>query len=218
MRRLLLILVAAASCLCPAAASAQPAAGDSVTGTLIDQFVTGVSVFPPLDVHSGPAGENPTGTGAWHIGGGLGPTWNVDVTCLAVDGKTAVFGFSGTLFQPGSRPVAGLARATDGGGPGSGLDSFEWAQVTGPDGGPAIPGPTDCSSYPAGFQPQGPTAFNRTAGDIVIIDTPAVPTSKDQCKNGGWRNFGSAFKNEGACVSFVATGGKKPPAGDGGAP
>lgn len=39
-----------------------------------------------------------------------------------------------------------------------------------------------------------------------------VPTSKDQCKNGGWRNF-PQFKNQGDCVSSVATGGKNPPSG-----
>jgi hypothetical protein len=201
MRRLLLILVTAASCLFPAAASAQAPSGDSVTGTLFDQFETGVQVFD-LDVRSGPGGENPTGTATWHVGGGLGPSWNVVVTCLAVDGNAAVFGFSGTEFSFGMLlPVAGLARASDGGGPGSRLDSFEWAQVTGSGGGPPIPGPTDCSSYPAGFQPEGPTAFNR-GGDIVITDTPALPTSKDQCKNGGWRNF-PGFKNQGNCVSFV---------------
>ena len=27
------------------------------------------------------------------------------------------------------------------------------------------------------------------------------PTSKDQCKNGGWRSFG--FRNQGQCVNFV---------------
>ena len=41
-----------------------------------------------------------------------------------------------------------------------------------------------------------------------------VPTSKDQCKNGGWQNYvdnnGTPFKNQGDCVSFVATGGKNP--------
>jgi hypothetical protein len=36
-------------------------------------------------------------------------------------------------------------------------------------------------------------------------------TSKDQCKKGGWMTFG-VFKNQGDCVSFVATGGKNPPA------
>jgi hypothetical protein len=29
-----------------------------------------------------------------------------------------------------------------------------------------------------------------------------LPTSTDQCKNGGWRNF-PQFKNQGQCVTFV---------------
>jgi hypothetical protein len=40
---------------------------------------------------------------------------------------------------------------------------------------------------------------------------PLLPTTKDQCKNGGWRNF-AGFKTQGDCVSFVATKGKNPPA------
>jgi hypothetical protein len=32
---------------------------------------------------------------------------------------------------------------------------------------------------------------------------PAAPTSTAQCKNGGWRTFGT-FKNQGDCVSSVA--------------
>jgi hypothetical protein len=40
-----------------------------------------------------------------------------------------------------------------------------------------------------------------------------LPTSTEQCKNGGWQTFGAAFKNQGHCVSFVATGGKNPPSG-----
>jgi hypothetical protein len=39
---------------------------------------------------------------------------------------------------------------------------------------------------------------------------PSGPISKDQCKNGGWRTYG-VFKNQGDCVSFVATKGKHPP-------
>jgi hypothetical protein len=43
---------------------------------------------------------------------------------------------------------------------------------------------------------------------------PTGPTSKDQCKKGGWKNFTNpSFKNQGDCVSFVATGGKNPPNG-----
>jgi hypothetical protein len=45
-----------------------------------------------------------------------------------------------------------------------------------------------------------------------VTDAPPRPTTMAQCKNGGWRNF-RGFKNEGQCVSFVATRGKNPPAG-----
>jgi hypothetical protein len=42
---------------------------------------------------------------------------------------------------------------------------------------------------------------------------PQFPTNKDQCKKGGWMNYGDLFKNQGDCVSFIATGGKNPPSG-----
>ena len=35
-------------------------------------------------------------------------------------------------------------------------------------------------------------------------DTMLSPTSKDDCKNGGWKTFG--FKNQGQCIRFVNTG------------
>jgi hypothetical protein len=53
-------------------------------------------------------------------------------------------------------------------------------------------------------------------------DTPCLPTTTEECKNGDWQDFitdGSGhhhthlFKNQGDCVSFVATGGKHSPAG-----
>ena len=37
--------------------------------------------------------------------------------------------------------------------------------------------------------------------------------AQKQCKHGGWRSFGTLFKNQGDCVSFFATGGKNPPSG-----
>jgi hypothetical protein len=46
-----------------------------------------------------------------------------------------------------------------------------------------------------------------------VVGSPTSPTTKDECKNGGWQNFNPTFKNQGDCVSFVATGGKNPPAG-----
>jgi len=50
------------------------------------------------------------------------------------------------------------------------------------------------------------------------FQTVTRPTDKDQCKGGGWRSFTNAdgspmFKNQGDCVSFIATGGKNPPSG-----
>ena len=48
---------------------------------------------------------------------------------------------------------------------------------------------------------------------ITLTGTvPCLPKTTEECRNGGWRNY-PAFKNQGDCVSFVATGGKNPPAG-----
>lgn len=52
------------------------------------------------------------------------------------------------------------------------------------------------------------------AHDYISIITPDPgPTNKDQCKKDGWKTFG-LFKNQGDCVSFVATEGKNLPAGE----
>jgi hypothetical protein len=48
--------------------------------------------------------------------------------------------------------------------------------------------------------------------DITVngeLQVPTTQAAKDQCKNGGWQDFTSpAFKNQGDCVSFFATGEK----------
>jgi hypothetical protein len=49
--------------------------------------------------------------------------------------------------------------------------------------------------------------------NVVPLPKPVVPTETDQCKKNGWRNFGDMFKNQGDCVSFVATNGKNQPDG-----
>jgi hypothetical protein len=43
-------------------------------------------------------------------------------------------------------------------------------------------------------------------GEVVVDGSEVVlsPTTKDQCKDGGWSTFG--FKNEGQCLQFVITG------------
>jgi hypothetical protein len=55
---------------------------------------------------------------------------------------------------------------------------------------------------------------NFGCGGILIdnVSVEPLPTTKDECKDDGWQSDG-VFKNQGDCVSFVATGGKNPPAG-----
>jgi hypothetical protein len=49
--------------------------------------------------------------------------------------------------------------------------------------------------------------FNGTTYDFELV-TPeppvTTPNTKDECKNGGWKTFNPAFKNQGQCVSSVA--------------
>jgi hypothetical protein len=55
------------------------------------------------------------------------------------------------------------------------------------------------------WTPNGTVAMKITASPTAV---PA-PTSKNQCMNNGWATFNNpSFKNQGDCVSFVATGGK----------
>jgi hypothetical protein len=141
-----------------------------------------------IDATSGPSGENPTGEVRFDIFGFInlgGP-----VTCLAVSGNTATINVEDQVFGFGVVTVQVLDGQPDT------FDSF-----------PAGRAPTDCSPLP-------PVPFGGpvSGGDIVVVDAPPLPTSKAQCKEGGWRNFG-IFKNQGDCVSFVATGGKNAPAG-----
>jgi hypothetical protein len=212
----------------PATATGQSAGADSVTGTASECL----EFFEPIpgqircarrpsldvDVDSGPAGENPTGTvflGSLGLTPGGSPTLVTEATCLSVSGRVAIIGVGGSQRQAGFEfPIAGLVRVVDAGGPNSGADTVEVAYQTGDPFGPPLPGPTTCSTFPGTF----PRAsfffpmFTNEAGDVVVTDTVPFLTSKDQCKNGGWRNYG-AFKNQGDCVSFVATGGKNSPTG-----
>ena len=49
-------------------------------------------------------------------------------------------------------------------------------------------------------------------GTTYNLESYQVATDKDVCKNSGWQSLsaadGSSFKNQGACVSYIASGGK----------
>jgi hypothetical protein len=64
--------------------------------------------------------------------------------------------------------------------------------------------PFTCSHLP-------PESTLLVKGFEVVDAAPLLPTSKGQCRKDGWKTYG-VFKNQGDCVSFVATGGKNGPA------
>jgi hypothetical protein len=206
---LTVVVVAAMVLAMPAGAGAQAPAGDSVTGSAFDcDIIFCATRSLTVDAQGGPAGANPTGTLSVEF---IGPTpgstsgLDADVSCLSVIGSVAVIGFSGFedgIGIPAPVPTTGLIRVTDGGGPASGLDTFAVAiTASGSFGDPRLPGPTDCSSFPPGSE-----VFVNVSGDLLVVDARSVPTSKDQCKKGGHRQFG--FKNQGQCVAFVQRGPK----------
>lgn len=55
--------------------------------------------------------------------------------------------------------------------------------------------------------------FNGTTYDFEVTQPVVTPTNKDQCKKDGWKSFGGVFKNQGDCVSWVATNGRNPATG-----
>jgi hypothetical protein len=135
------------------------------------------------------------------------------VTCLSVTGNVAIVGYTGRLSDladPFTGRQTGFVRVTDRGGPDSGQDTwelggqrFEEDPFEGPRP-PLLPGPTDCAAFTG---PWSPPLVNHE-GDLTVVDAQALPTSKDDCKNGGWRQYGTTFKNQGQCVAFVQRGPK----------
>jgi hypothetical protein len=174
MRRWLAILIAGVACCSTGSAAGQVPPGDSVTGS--GTFTDGLPFS--FDVHSGPSGENPTGTAVY---GFFAPG---TVTCLHVEGNIAIMQVNISTF---SFPIT--IKVTD-----NAPDRVEVAPAAG---------------SPCGASVGIITGIVGT-GDIVVHDGPPLPTSTDQCKSGGWKIYG-VFKNQGDCVSFVATKGKNGP-------
>jgi hypothetical protein len=111
------------------------------------------------------------------MGGGF--RYETEVSCLAVDGHTAIVGVAGTatIVGFGARTwVVGHVRVTDGGGAGSGQDTFEFDLELGPfSPPPPLPwpaGPTDCSTFQGGGE-----VHSNQVGDLVVTDVdPPQPT------------------------------------------
>jgi hypothetical protein len=131
-----------------------------------------------VDAHSDASGGNPSGTFSMFLDA---PLFAGPVTCLIVTGNTALIGFED--FREGHL----IAQVVDNSATGS------------PDTVGIRAGLPGCSGSPLGV-------FPVVSGDFVVHD--AVPlTSKDQCKDGGWRDFtddqGRPFESQGQCIAFV---------------
>jgi hypothetical protein len=180
----------------PSSAQGPPPAQDSVVGeaTILSQF-RGLEV----DAHSDPDGSNPTGS----AGAGSRSTYSVSghVTCMTVAGRSATVGFAVDSGFSVFGNLGHLIFVEDNGSPGAGHDLANDFETLVPP--TSCPAPTAEDLVPFPFIPIRPQPIQ--AGDITVVDAPARPTSKDQCKNGGWRDF-PQFKNQGQCVAFVERG------------
>jgi hypothetical protein len=134
-----------------------------------------------IKAQSGPTGENPSGRGTFLVFGFIqvdGP-----VTCLRVTGKTAIFNVQDQASGSGVVAVS----VTDNGGGGQDL-------MTTLGGVGSSRAPTDCSPFVG-------LTDTLTNGRATVVDAAPLPTSKQQCKSGGWAQYG--FANQGQCIKFV---------------
>jgi hypothetical protein len=212
-------LVVVATSFLPAAAGGQAATEDSVTGFVATepQECTPIPGGPPgaefcpaptgylFDVHSGPSGQSPSGTVLFTTGERASARQDHGtVTCLAVLGNRATIGvnFAGLVDaftgQPIGDPHSAVIYVEANGG--NGQDRIRVQDLASAGSAPATcPAPTTTGLGPTYAYKQGPPS-------LAITDAqPPLPTSKDQCKDGGWRNF-TGFKNQGQCVAFVERG------------
>jgi virginiamycin B lyase len=127
------------------------------------------------------------------------------VTCLAVHGNRATAGVN-FEFPPNAANLQSQSALIflEDNGP---VDSDRFAVEP-------LPGATAPSNCPAAPPPGltlGPAYPAVAGGDgpgIAIVDAKAVPTTKAECRHGGWRRFG--FRNQGRCIAYVIRHSRRP--------
>jgi hypothetical protein len=181
--------------------SGEPFGEDFAVGSFLFESSLGSFGFD-FSASSGPAGEAPTGMFAFESEivrePSLGLRIEGTVTCLRVEGRRASFGLA--LTEPDDQTAA-LVGVSDEPGqtPGAeGPDTLYVKFLESPLGPGDCPVPVD----PRSVEISDLFIITDETGGITVHDAPARPTSKDQCKNGGWRSF-PGFKNQGECVAFV---------------
>ena len=159
-------------------ASAQSPAGDSVVGS--GYFGS----FFEVSIQAGPSGENPTGFLRLN---GANASFEAEPTCLNVAGNVAV-----AAYRIVSGDLAGGGFV---------------AEIV--DNGPPVGMPVDVVTYyDAPFEPPascpapiGGPGTPLISGDVTVVDAVPGPTNAEQCRRGGWEQFG--FRNQGQCIAAV---------------
>jgi hypothetical protein len=121
---------------------------------------------------------------------------STSISCLAVRGSAAVAGRFGVLETTGLGPEGPVHETRNTG----------FVVVVQDDGAPPPPPPdgpfpttVDDFNHSYAAAPDcaapgiGPVRFP-WIGDFTVVDAPSGPTSKDACKAGGWKRYGTAFK------------------------
>src|SRR5205823_5299008 len=130
-------------------------------------------------------------------------TWSLDSQVFSATFTIT----SGTTIVTGSKTA-----------PFSGLGTFSFSCAPDSNGtvlgsAPAVPDTATIHTPSGNFHDQGVSSVAVTITGPAAAQTETftsslaqpillAPTSKDQCKNGGWQNY-PQFKNQGQCVSFV---------------
>jgi hypothetical protein len=182
----------------PSASGAAPVDTVVVTGSSAASFVK-----LNITAQSGTSGQNASGTVSFGVPiqdprPGVVP-FAGSVTCLSVTGPDRGAGAPGSPatavlnFQDTTGPFSGSVltlELVDNGGNGADIIGASVPFVNPPR------SPTDCSPL------VGAPSENLTNGRATVFDAPLLPSTKAQCKHGGWRNY-SQFKSQGQCVAFV---------------
>ena len=149
---------------------------------------------------------------------------------MNVQGNHAVIGLYGAAVEvafTGVVRVRGFLQVVDNGSPGVGKDTLALEDQSveilfNPSADVPLLGcppsiAPNFSALPTDPLPPAPSSsdpnygqFAGLAQNFTVVDTKPFPTSKEQCTNGRWRTFG-LFRNQGDCVSYVATGAKNVP-------
>jgi hypothetical protein len=175
-------------------AHGQVPGGDSFLGQGRTSLFGGSSFVQVFEVEarSGPSGEDPSGYVTLDFTVFRSANFHIErpVSCLSVSGNQAVVVFELDPDLSTFPAVGAILEIEDNGRPGS--DPRD-TRYSGP-----VDDPGSCAAR-FGF-----ADAEISEGDVTVTDAPPPPTSKSQCRNGGYAAFG--FKNQRQSVALVERG------------